>query len=226
MPETALLDQVPFFASLKPDQFTDLADKLSTRHYRQGETIFYKDDPGSVLYIIQEGQVKITASSPEGEEVILAIFTDGDFFGELSLLDENPRSASAVAMAPTQVLTLHRNDFLDFLGKYPELVSSILATLSRRLRRTDTLVEDAAFLDLSARLAKRLLQLGERHGIKTDEGIEIDLHLTQQDVANLVGASRVAVNRQLRLYQARGIIHIGRPHITILRPDELRKRIY
>jgi len=226
MPQIALLDQVPFFASLKPDQFADLASKLSTRHYRQGETIFYKDDPGSVLYIIKDGQVKITTSSPEGEEVILAIFTNGDFFGELSLLDENPRSASAVALAPTEVLTLNRSNFLDFIRRYPDLVSDILATLSRRLRRTDTLVEDAAFLDLPARLAKRLLQLGDSHGIKTDEGIEIDLHLTQQDVANLVGASRVAVNKQLGLYQASGLIHIGKPHITILRPDELRKRIY
>lgn len=225
MEKGILLDQVPLFASLQPAHLAELAGKLMTRNYRQGETIFYKDDPGLLLYIIKAGQVKITTSSPEGEEVILAIFTDGDFFGELSLLDESPRSASAVAMVPTQAITLHRHDFLHFIGKHPELVSDMLAALSRRLRGTDLLVEDAAFLDLPARLAKRLLQLSERYGIKTDEGVEIDLRLTQQDLADLVGATRVAVNRQLRLYQDRGAIRIGRQRITILRPEELRKRI-
>ena len=226
MEEGTLLDQVPLFASLQPAHLSELASKLMTRNYRQGETIFYKDDPGLLLYIVKAGQVKITTLSPEGEEVILAIFTDGDFFGELSLLDESPRSASAVAMVPTQAITLHRQDFLDFIAKHPELVSDVLAALSRRLRSTDFLLEDAVFLDLPARLAKRLLQLSERHGIKTDAGVEIDLRLTQQDLADLVGASRVAVNKQLRLYQARGIIRIGRQRITILRPDELSKRIY
>ena len=226
MERATLLDQVPLFASLKQDHLNELAGKMTTREYRQSDVIFHKDDPGSILYIIKEGQVKITTPSPDGEEVILAIFTKGDFFGELSLLDECPRSAGAVAMSPTQVYTLHRVDFIDFICRNAELAIDMLATLSRRLRRTDSLVEDAVFLNLPARLAKQLLELSENHGVKTDEGIEIDLHLTQQDLANIVGASRVAVNKQLGLFQSRGLIRVGRQRITLLRPDDLGKRVY
>lgn len=226
MLEHVWLGKVPLFSSMKPDLLAHLAGKMSTRSYRTGETIFHKDDPGSVLYLIRSGQVKITTASEEGDEAILAILTDGDFFGELSLLDESPRSASAVAMAPTQALILHRQDFVEFLRKYPELVTDILAAVSQRLRKTDTLVEDVFFLDLSARLAKRLLELSESHGVPSDDGIEINLQLTQQDLANMVGATRVAVNKQLGFLQDRGIIRMGRQRITVLAPEELRQRIY
>jgi len=226
MQEDSRLKQIPLFSSLTDEHLAGLAAKLGTRSYKTGETIFHKDDPGSVLYVIKEGQVKIATTSPEGEEVILAILTDGDFFGELSLLDESPRSASAIAMASTQSLVLHRKDFVDFLTRYPELVSDILAALSRRLRGTDALVEDAIFLDLPARLAKRLLQLAASHGTKTGEGLEINLKLTQQDIANLVGATRVAVNKQLRRYQNLGVIKMSRNRIIILHPEDLQKRVY
>ncbi|MEE8470329.1 MAG: Crp/Fnr family transcriptional regulator, partial [Dehalococcoidia bacterium] len=181
MEEVTLLAQVPLFASLKPAYLAELAGKLTSRGYRRGETIFHKDDPGSALYIIKAGQIKISAASPEGEEVILAILTEGDFFGELSLLDGKPRSASATAMEAAQTLTLDRDDLLEVLGKYPEMAGDILAALSDRLRRTDLLLEDAVFLDLPARLAKRLLELGAKRGFETDKGLEIDLRLTQQD---------------------------------------------
>jgi len=226
MERIVLLDQIPLFASLKQEYLAELASRLTTREYRQGEIIFHKDDPGSILYVIRAGQVKITTPSPDGEEVILAIFTNGDFFGELSLLDEYPRSASAVAMSQTEVYTLHRNDLLDFVIRHPELAIDMLAALSRRLRRTDALVEDAVFLDLPARLAKQLLELSQNHGVKTEEGIEIDLRLTQQDLANLVGASRVAVNKQLGLLQSKGLIRVGRQRITLLKTEALRQRVY
>ncbi len=224
--ETALLAEVPLFAALKSPQLAELTSKLTPRNYRRGETIFHKDDPGSTLYIIETGQVKIATASPEGEEVILAILTDSDFFGELSLLDGKARSATATAMEATQALTLHRSDFLEVIGKRPEMVSDILAALSDRLRCADLLLEDAIFLDLPARLAKRLLELAEKHGLETENGLEIHLRLTQQDLANAVGASRVAVNKLLGIFQDKGLVSIDKKRITILRPDELRKRVY
>lgn len=224
--EASILAQVPLFASLDAPYLAELAGRLVGRNYRRGETIFHKDDPGSSLYIIKEGQVKITSASPEGEEVILDILTDSDFFGELSLLDGRARSASAMAMESTRALTLDRRDLLDFVGRHPEPVGDILAALSERLRRTDLLLEDAVFLDLPRRLAKRLLDLGERHGLETDKGLQIELRLTQQELANFVGASRVAVNKLLGLLQDKGLVSIDKQHITILRPDELRKRAY
>lgn len=226
MEEGELLSHVPFFTSLKPVYVAELAGKLTGRSYRRGEVIFHKDDPGSALHIVKSGQIKIAAESPEGEEVLLTILSEGDFFGELSLLDGKPRSATATAMEAAQTLTLDRNDLLDVIQKYPEMAGDILAALSDRLRQTDILLEDAVFLDLPARLAKRLLELSSKHGLETDGGVEIDLRLTQQDLANAVGASRVAVNKLLGLFQDKGLISIDKHRITILRPYELEKRIY
>ena len=225
MADVTLLAQVPLFASLSPDQLAELTSKLTARSYRRGQDIFHQGDPGSVMYMIRSGQVKISTSSLEGEEAILAILTSNDFFGELSLLDGKERSASATAMAPTEVLALDRSDFLEVLRKNPQMAGDVLAALSDRLRRTDVMVEDVVFLDLATRLAKRLLELAEKHGVQTDSGLEIDLRVTQQDLADVVGASRVAVNKQLGLYQDEGILHVGRQCITLLRPDELRKLI-
>ncbi|MDD5093849.1 MAG: Crp/Fnr family transcriptional regulator [Dehalococcoidia bacterium] len=220
-----LLAKVPFFAPLSPDQLAELATKLTTRDYRRGEVIFHQGDPGSVLYIIKTGQVKISANSADGGEVILAILTDDDIFGELSLLDGGDRSATATAMQPTQTLSLQRDAFLDTLATNRGLVSYILALLTHRLRRSDLLLQDAIFLNLPARLAKRLLELSQTHGRETEEGIIIDLRVTQQDLSDSVGASRVAVNKQLGLYQAKGVIRISRQKITIIRPEELKKLI-
>ena len=226
MEDIDLLASVPLFASMKSEYLVELSGKMTGRNYRRGDAIFHKDDPGSTIYIVKTGQVKITTDSTEGEEVILAILRDGDFFGELSLLDGKPRSASATTMSDTKALTLDRSALMESIAKYPELAGDVLAALSERLRHTDVLLEDAVFLDLPARLAKRLLQLSEKHGIQTDKGMEIDLRLTQQDLANTVGASRVAVNKLLGLFQDKGLIDIDKHHIVLINPDDLRNRNY
>jgi len=225
MEKVTLLAKVPLFASLTTEQLAEIADRLVIRNYRRGATIIHQDEPGSMLYIIANGHVKITTVSSEGEELILALLTDNDFFGELSLLDGQPHSASATAMETTQVVTLNRDEFLEVIAKNPEMVNNILVVLSNRLRRTNTMFEDAVFLQLPARLSKRLLELGEQHGLKTDSGLEIELRLTQQDLANFLGASRVAINRLLRQLQDSGLISIDRKHITILQPVELENNI-
>jgi len=225
MEKVTLLAKVPLFASLTTEQLAEIADRLVIRNYRRGATIIHQDEPGSMLYIIANGHVKITTVSSEGEELILALLTDNDFFGELSLLDGQPHSASATAMETIQVVTLNRDEFLEVIAKNPEMVNNILVVLSNRLRRTNTMFEDAVFLQLPARLSKRLLELGEQHGLKTDSGLEIELRLTQQDLANFLGASRVAINRLLRQLQDSGLISIDRKHITILQPVELENNI-
>ncbi len=225
--ETAtLLAKVPIFTSLKPAYLSELASKVRIRNYRRGEVIFHKDDPGPTLHIIKTGKVKITTYSSEGEEVILSIMTENELFGELSLLDGKPRSANATAIEATQVLVLQQHDFLDTMEKHPEIAREIMAALSERLRQTNRLLEDVVFLDLSGRLCRRLLELSEKHGRKTDKGIEIDLRFTQQDLADYVGASRVAVNKLLNSFRQKGLISIFSKRIIIHRPEELRKRIY
>lgn len=221
MDRASFLENVPLFASLKPTERQDLASITKIHKYHKGDNIFHQADPGSTLYIIASGQVKVTVSSPEGEEVILAILTDGDFFGELSLLDQQPRSANVVTMVDTETIVLHRHEFVNFLDTHREVAIKMLAELSRRLREANIALEDAVFLDLPTRLAKRLLELGQKHGVITDRGVEIDLRLTQQDIADLVGASRVAVNKQLNMFKIKGLIDVDKQHLIITRPKEL-----
>ena len=225
MEEASFLSRVPLFASLKEAQLAKLTEKLRTRNHRAGEVIFHQDDPGTLLYIVKSGRVKITTASPEGEEIIMAILNEGDSFGEIALLDGQPRSANTVAIEATRTLTLDRGDFLDILARYPEMVSAVLAAVAAGWRRTSHLLEDAIFLDLPGRLAKRLLQLAEKHGVQTDQGIQVDLSLTQQDLAATVGVSREALNKQLALFQDRGLVALAKKRITILRPKELKKLI-
>jgi CRP/FNR family transcriptional regulator/CRP/FNR family cyclic AMP-dependent transcriptional regulator len=226
MEDAAFLARVPLFASLKPALLDELAGKLTPRSYRRGEVIFHQDDPGSAMHIVKSGQVKIATTSPEGEEVIIAILKNSDFFGDLSLLDDKPRSANAVAMEATQTLMLRRGDFMDMLDQHHEMVGTVLTSLSERLRRTDQLLEDAVFLDLPARLSKRLLELAQKHGVKTDKGLEIDLRLTQQDLAAALGVTRVALNKHLGRLQDEDLISLERKRIIITRPEDLRKRVY
>ncbi|HEX2914452.1 MAG TPA: Crp/Fnr family transcriptional regulator [Chloroflexia bacterium] len=222
-----LLSRLPFFAQLQHEELQELSGRLKKRTYRPGETIFHKDDAGTTMYIINEGTVKVSVPSEVGTEMILSILSSGDFFGELSLFDGKPRSATVTSSGTTEVFVLHREDFIDFVSKHPKVSLQIISALSSRIRRTDTLVEDVVFLDIPARLAKKLLELSRSHGKKLPTGsIEIDLRLTQQDIANMLGTTRESVNRQLVAFQERGFISIDRQRITVIKPGELEKRIY
>jgi len=223
MIDVELLSEVPLFSSLDSEGFLELAKMLVPKEYRRNEVIFHQGDPGSALHIIETGQVKIVGFSEQGNEVIFAILVDNDCFGELSLFDGEERSATAISMIPTCTLSLHRDDFLKITTRYPGVAVHAMSLLSKRLRQADSLIKDAAFLSLSSRLAKRLISLGEQFGKRTDEGLVIDLHVTQQDLADALGASRVAVNKQLGLYQDRGFIRLQGKRIILLHPDELIK---
>ncbi|HEX4743273.1 MAG TPA: Crp/Fnr family transcriptional regulator [Candidatus Limnocylindria bacterium] len=215
---STVLSKVPFFAGVPADELEKLAGSLQRRTVRAGKAVFRQDDPGSSLYVIESGVVKVQRTSPEGKEVILTILGPGDFFGELALLDGEPRSADAVAKEDTALLVLERDDFLAFLDRAPAVATKLLAALSRRLRRTDQLVQDAAFLDVPARLARALLQLSESPEAATG--------LTQSELAAMVGASRESVNRWLQFYRRRGLIESASGSIRVLQPDELRRHIY
>jgi CRP-like cAMP-binding protein len=170
--------------------------------------------------------VKLVLASPEGREVTVGLLRPGDFFGEMALLDGGPRSASVVALEAVETVTLERPPFVAVLEQHPEVSSALLAVLGDRLRRTDELIQDILFLDLPARLAKQLLGLGEEHGHRVPEGLRLDLHLSQSELAGMVGATRESVNRCLSAYADRGLLAIDRDGITLLKPDDLRRRIY
>ena len=214
--DSNILSTIPLFSSLKNDLLEEIASSLAIRNYPRDQIIFHQGDPGSTLYIITSGQVKITMISPHGEEVLLAILTENECFGELAIFDGEERSATATAMTPTETVCLQQDPFLDILFKHPEMVRDILAVLCKRLRQADAFVQDTIFMNVRSRLAKRLIQLSHQHGIETEHGIVIGLNITQQDIADNIGASRVAVNKELGILQDTDIIHINRKQITIL----------
>ena len=219
------LAQVPFLSELSSTEIGELAASLRRRRYRTREVIFVQGDPGTMLYLIHSGRVRITVSSPRGQEIIIALRGPGDFFGEQSLLDGEPRSADAIAHEPSELLLLPRSDFLRFLEARPKLAVRLLASLSRRLRHSTQMVQDAAFLDVPGRLARVLLDLAES-GRPTDQGIVVTSRLTQTDLAALVGATRESVNKWLAFYERQGMIRRDRGRLIVTEPQHLRKRVY
>ncbi len=216
---TDALRRCRLFALVDAPTLSVCVANLRVRRYKKSDSVFHQGDPGDSLYIIESGSVKIVLPSPDGQEdAIIATLGRGEFFGELALLDGEPRSADAVAKEDTALLVLERDDFLAFLDRSPEVATKLLAALSRRLRRTDQLVQDAAFLDVPARLARALLQLSESPEAATG--------LTQSELAAMVGASRESVNRWLQFYRRRGLIDSASGSIRVLQPEELRRHIY
>lgn len=226
MDDGAFLARVPLFAGLPRNDLAGLAAIMRSRSFKKDEIVFHKGDPGQVMYFIKEGEVRIYMNTEEEQQVSVAILTSGDFFGELALLDEKPRSSSAVAMERTDTLTMHRDDFTSQVRQHPQIAIAILAVLAARLRQADELIENLTFLDVYGRVAKKLLDLAHDYGVDSDRGREIRLSLTQRDLASLVGATRESVNRVLSLYRERGLILVDRSRITVIKPNELRRRIY
>ena len=214
------------FAGLEAADRADLATRLRRRRYARSEPLFLRGDPGSVLYVIERGRVKISLSSADGKEMILALLGPGDFFGELALLDGGQRSADAVVVEDSELLLLGREDFLRFVESRPRIALHLLSVLSRRLRSTDQLVHDAAFFDVPGRLASALLRLGETLGQPAADGVLISRRLTQLELAEMIGSSRESVNKWLSFYQRQGVIRMERGLITIVRPAALQQRVY
>lgn len=215
------LQLVPFFTNLDDDEVDGLAQRLVMRRFNVGQIIFHHGDPGGLLYIISKGKVKITHSTPEGQEALLAILGAGDFFGELALLDDSPRSATAEAIEATETLTLHREEFMRYIRNNPDFALHVLHTMAQHIRRLNHQISDIFFLDLPGRLARTLLQLADQHGRKTKEGILIDISLTQTDLAEMIGATRVSINKALGRFRRAKWVKVHGRRFTIIDRDAL-----
>ena len=224
--ESSYLKQVSLFANLADEDLHELMNAAKRRAFRSGEVIFHRDDPGQVLYMIKEGKVKICIISPDGQEISLAVFGKGECFGEFALLDGLPRSADAVALEKVECYTLQRSDFHNAIMKNPKIAIQVLEALTKRLRNTDNMVEDLIFLDVYGRVAKKLLELADAHGVKTDDGVRIEVRLTQQELASMVGASRESVNKVMGYFSEKDFISTDKHRITLHRIADLKRRIY
>jgi CRP-like cAMP-binding protein len=187
--------------------------------------IFHQGDPGGSLHIINSGRVKIVILSEEGQELLVAILGEGDLLGELALLDGHPRTATAVAVGDTSTYTLDQRGFTDFLAGHPQSTIAVAQSLARRLREADERLAESAFLSLSQRLGRQLLQLAGSHGREAAEGTVLDLPLSQRELAGLVGASRQSVNKLLSQWEQDGILRRRRRSITLVKPDSFREAV-
>ena len=225
--ETLYLKQVPLFADLADEEVRELMTVARRRVYRAGEVIFHREDPGQVLYVIKEGKVKICLISPDGQEMTLTILGKGEYFGEFALLDGLPRSTDAIASERAECYTLQRTDFHNAIMKNPKIAIQAMEVLSKRLRNTNQMVEDLIFLDVYGRVAKKLLELADAHGAKAEDGgIRIEMRLTQQELASMVGASRESVNKVMGYFTEKNFISTDKHRITLHRIADLKRRIY
>lgn len=206
MPIQDLLADVPLFEDLSEADLTIVSQRVRQRRYKEGDTIFHRNDPGVALYVIVNGKVKIHNETPDGQDCIICILSEGEFFGDLAVIDGTERSADATTVEPTELLMLTKDDLHDILHRYPRISLHLLSTLAGRLRRTTDVYLAYSTLDVNGRLAMQLLRLAEQHGVMTANGERIDLRLTQTDLGALVGASRESVNKVMGFFRRQGYI--------------------
>ena len=219
---TDFLKYSTFFAGLADSDLAALGRDFTRRQFAQGEMIFQQDDPGQVLYVVESGQVRIFVENEAGQETSVTFCGPGDVFGELAVIDEYPRSASAEAMQATVLHILTRERFREHLRRAPQLGLNFMRALSVRVRYSTQQMESLAVLDVPKRLARKLLELAQQHGVVEPEGVRIRLTLTQSDLASIVGATRESANKALGNFRRQGLILLQQGSITILDPEGLR----
>jgi CRP-like cAMP-binding protein len=218
-----LLGKQFLFDQLAPTELDRLLAFARVTQFPAGTTIFTQGSPGDSLVAVLEGEVHISAPSEEGREVVFAVIGAGETFGEVSMLDGKDRTADAVAHTNCRVLVIDRRDFMPYLNAHPQIALRLLPILCAQIRRMSEHVQDALFLDQPARLAKRLLSLAATSGQATPQGTRIRQRLSQRELGNLLGMPRETVNRQLRSWQAVGMITLDRGAITLKNETALRR---
>lgn len=218
------LGRTPLFAGLPEDILTDLSARAVHRRYRRDSVVFVQGEYGTRCYVILSGSVKISAYAPDGREAVLAVLGPGDVFGELSLFDEAPRSADATVIEEAELLSLDDAALTEAVRAHPELAVSLLAVLSRRLRRANERFQDAAFFDVTGRVARRLADLSARHGVTGEDGVLVDVPLSQESLAKMIGATRESVNKALAGLTRRGLVRRSGQRYVLTDVEGLRDR--
>jgi CRP/FNR family cyclic AMP-dependent transcriptional regulator len=219
-----LLRQTRLFAGLSEPTLGVLAERSVERPYARHSRLFHQGDPGTGLFVLVSGLVKVVVTSEDGEEMVLVTLGPGEALGELAIVDGGPRSASAEALEPTVALLITREVLIDLATRDRGLTEALLQALGGLLRRLTEQHADLVFLDLPGRVAKLLAGLAAERGSATPDGIELDATLTQTDLAGMVGASRQSVNQILQGFARRGYLQVRGRRIVIHRLDLLRRR--
>jgi CRP-like cAMP-binding protein len=219
-----VIRKAPLFTALDDVAAASLLANMVSVKISKGSVLFAEGDEGDQLYVIAEGKLKLGTSSGDGRENLLSILGPGEMFGELSLFDPGPRTSTATAVTDAKLLSLGQEKLLTWLAENPKVALQLLARLAQRLRRTNEAVGDLVFSDVPGRVAKALIDLGERFGKKTEEGLFVHHDLTQEELAQLVGASRETVNKALADFAGRNWLKLDGRAVLITDFERLSKR--
>jgi len=216
--------KAPLFTALAEDSATALKARMVEVKVSKGQVLFNEGDSGDRLYIVTDGKIKLGIKSIDGRENLLAVLGPGEMFGELSLFDPSPRTATATALTDAKLLGLGQEDLNLWLAEHPEVAKHLLRALAQRLRRTWEAVGDLVFSDVPGRVAKALSELAQKFGTRNNDGLHVAHDLTQEELAQLVGASRETVNKALADFATRGWVRLEARAVVILDEDRLNKR--
>ncbi|MDI2127900.1 Crp/Fnr family transcriptional regulator [Yinghuangia seranimata] len=219
-----VLQRAPLFAALEDEDAAELRASMAEVSLERGDSLFHEGDPGDRLYVVIEGKIKLHRSSNDGRENMLAVLGPSEMFGELSLFDPGPRTATATALTDVRLLGLGHQDLQPWLNGRPKVALSLLRAIARRLRRTNESLGDLVFSDVPGRVAKALLDLSRRFGVPAEEGIHVAHDLTQEELAQLVGASRETVNKALADFASRGWLRLEARAVVLLDVERLSRR--
>ena len=201
MKKIELLQSVALFWDLSEEELGYISEKMIARHYESGKFIFLEDSEGEQCFFVVQGSVKVTRLSKDGREVILAMLNEGEFFGEMALLDGESRSANVIALEETEVLTLNREDFLVVLHDYPQIAIQLLKEMADRLRKSDRQIASLSLSDAEKRIALCIIRFADEQGIIQRGQVSIPKMPIQQDIANMAGTSRETVSRAINLLE-------------------------
>lgn len=219
-----VLMQAPLFSALDPEAAAALRAATTVVRLAKGQVLFTEGERGDRLYVVEEGKVKLGTTSSDGRDTLLAVVGPGEMIGELSLFDPGPRTATATALTDTVLRGLGHDALRPWLVGRPEVAEPLLKALAQRLRRTNEQMSDLVFSDVPGRVAKALIDLGERFGVPTADGLQVTHDMTQEELAQLVGASRETVNKALADFAHRGWIKLESRSVTIYDPERLQRR--
>lgn len=219
-----ILSRAEVFLGMPVHAVEALAGRLNTVDFACGQVIFAQGDPGDCLYVIGAGKVKIRLRSSGDKESLLALLGPSDVFGELSVFDPGPRATSATALTQGHALVMSRHTVQAWMADRPEIAEQLLGALARRLRNTNDNLADFVFTDVAGRVAKQLMALARRFGTQRGPHLRVDLELTQDELAQLVGATRVTVNKVLADFARRGWIRFDGTTVWIYEPERLARR--
>ena len=222
--DEATVRRAPLFTALDDSAAYDLRSAMTAIKIKKGEDLFLEGDDGDHLYVIIDGKIKLGTKSVDGRENLLSILGPGEMFGELSLFDPGPRTSTATAVTDARLLSLGHDQVIPWVKEDPEVSLQLLARLAQRLRRTNEAVGDLVFSDVPGRVAKALIDLGQRFGTQKDDGLHVNHDLTQEELAQLVGASRETVNKALADFAGRGWLRLEARAVVILDSERLSKR--